>query len=66
MNYAVGIGVRASAAAAALSRSVNLESSAVKVYEIDPLHDSRWEDFVSRHPDASVFHSTHWLVTSRW
>jgi hypothetical protein len=61
MNYAVGIGVRASAAAAALSRSVNLESSAVKVYEIDPLHDSRWEDFVSRHPDASVFHSTHWL-----
>jgi hypothetical protein len=36
-------------------------SSATKVYEIDPLSDSRWEVFVGGHPQASVFHSTNWL-----
>ena len=32
-----------------------------KVYEIDPLGDSRWESFIKRHPRSSVFHSPKWL-----
>ena len=31
------------------------------VYEIDPIRDSRWLEFVSDHPDSSVFHSPNWL-----
>ena len=31
------------------------------VYVIDPLHDARWQEFVRRHPNASVFHSSGWL-----
>jgi CelD/BcsL family acetyltransferase involved in cellulose biosynthesis len=28
---------------------------------IDPLKDRRWDEFVSQHPRASVFHSSAWL-----
>ena len=28
---------------------------------IDPLTDNRWQDFVARHPDSSIFHSVGWL-----
>jgi Acetyltransferase (GNAT) domain len=38
-------------------------SSAMKAYEFDPLSDPRWEIFIERHPQASVFHSTSWLRT---
>ncbi len=31
------------------------------VCEIDPLKDSRWADFVEKHPRACAFHSTGWL-----
>jgi CelD/BcsL family acetyltransferase involved in cellulose biosynthesis len=31
------------------------------VYELDPLVDSRWEEFLYRQPNASVFHSREWL-----
>ena len=31
------------------------------VYEIDPLRDSRWPELISRHPNASVFHTRGWL-----
>src|SRR5579862_551295 len=31
------------------------------VYQIRPLHDSRWSEFLHRHPRASVFHSPEWL-----
>lgn len=31
------------------------------VYEIDPLVDPRWPQFVDIHPDASVFHTVGWL-----
>lgn len=31
------------------------------VYEIDPLRDPRWKEFVERHPRASVFHSPNWV-----
>ena len=33
----------------------------MSVYEIDPLGDARWSEFVQQHPRASVFHSTGWL-----
>ena len=31
------------------------------VHVLDPLTDTRWDDFVERHPRASVFHSRGWL-----
>ena len=31
------------------------------VYTFDPLRDSRWTDFVERHPRASIFHTPGWL-----
>jgi hypothetical protein len=36
-------------------------TSAPKIYELDPLGDSRWQPFVQQHPNASVFHTTGWL-----
>ncbi len=30
---------------------------------LNPLHDSRWADFVGRHPRASIFHTPGWLET---
>jgi len=31
------------------------------VYRIDPLTDARWFEFVSLHPQASIFHTPGWL-----
>lgn len=31
------------------------------IYRIDPLEDSRWEALLTKHPDASVFHTRAWL-----
>jgi hypothetical protein len=31
------------------------------VYQVNPLTDSRWDDFLKRNPRASVFHSRAWL-----
>jgi CelD/BcsL family acetyltransferase involved in cellulose biosynthesis len=36
-------------------------SSAPAFFEIHPLSDARWDRFVERHPDSSVFHTTAWL-----
>jgi hypothetical protein len=33
----------------------------VTVYRIDPIRDTRWAEFISRHDSASVFHSVPWL-----
>jgi hypothetical protein len=33
----------------------------VNVYTINPLLDDRWDDLVSRHPNASAFHQRKWL-----
>jgi lipid II:glycine glycyltransferase (peptidoglycan interpeptide bridge formation enzyme) len=35
------------------------------IYELDPLTDQRWQSFVERHPNASVFHSAGWLEAVR-
>lgn len=32
-----------------------------KVFTLDPLADPRWDDLVSRHPGASLFHTRGWL-----
>jgi len=37
----------------------------MNVYRLDPLQDSRWERFVSTHPQASVFHTRGWLEAVR-
>src|SRR5271166_3886457 len=33
----------------------------MRVYELNPLEDPRWDDLVQRHANGSVFHSSHWL-----
>lgn len=30
-------------------------------YDLDPLQDPRWSEFVARHPRGGVYHSTQWL-----
>ena len=32
---------------------------------IDPLQDSRWQEFIARHPRASAFHTRNWLLALR-
>jgi len=31
------------------------------IHSLDPLRDLRWQEFVGRHPSASVFHTSGWL-----
>jgi hypothetical protein len=31
------------------------------IYRLDPISDPRWQEFLQRHPRASVFHSRGWL-----
>jgi hypothetical protein len=33
----------------------------VSVYQLNPLEDHRWQEFVDRHPESSIFHTTGWL-----
>jgi lipid II:glycine glycyltransferase (peptidoglycan interpeptide bridge formation enzyme) len=33
----------------------------MSVYTSNPLQDNRWDEFVQRHPHASVFHTREWL-----
>jgi CelD/BcsL family acetyltransferase involved in cellulose biosynthesis len=35
------------------------------VYEVQPLTDSRWNEFLERHPRSSVFHTAGWLKALR-
>ena len=35
------------------------------VYELDPLRDHRWQEFLRGHPRASVFHTVGWLEALR-
>ena len=37
----------------------------MKIYQIDPLRDPRWPEFLDRHPMASVFHTPGWLDALR-
>jgi len=38
---------------------------AMTVYTIDPVSDSRWAEFVGKHPAASIFHTPEWLEALR-
>ena len=40
---------------------LEMEHSALAIYEIDPLCDPRWPILVENHPQSSIFHSTSWL-----
>jgi len=37
----------------------------MNVYQLDPLEDSRWTEFVERRPDSSIFHTSGWLNAIR-
>jgi hypothetical protein len=37
----------------------------VPVYKLNPLADARWEEFIERHPQSSVFHTPGWLRALR-
>jgi CelD/BcsL family acetyltransferase involved in cellulose biosynthesis len=37
----------------------------VPVYDLDPLQDPRWKEFLEGHPQASVFHTPEWLEALR-
>lgn len=37
----------------------------MRIYQIDPIKDARWSDFITRHVKASVFHSVGWLKALR-
>lgn len=31
------------------------------VYKVDPIRDRRWAEFLQKHPEASIFHTSGWL-----
>jgi CelD/BcsL family acetyltransferase involved in cellulose biosynthesis len=37
----------------------------MKLHQLDPTNDPRWEQFIERHPRASVFHTAGWLAALR-
>jgi hypothetical protein len=37
----------------------------MNAYRINPLEDPRWAELLSRHPDASIFHTPGWLKALR-
>ena len=43
----------------------SFDPGSLRAFEIDPLGDPRWEEFVQAHPDASVFHTPSWLRALR-
>src|SRR5206468_9094013 len=38
-----------------------MASNEMGIYAFNPLTDSRWSEFIGRHPESSVFHSVPWL-----
>jgi hypothetical protein len=42
-----------------------MASSTATCYTLDPLRDSRWPEFLKRHPRASIFHTPEWLEALR-
>src|SRR5262245_50475073 len=36
-------------------------SCPLEVYQIQPLQDPRWAEFIDKHPGSSVFHTVQWL-----
>src|SRR5262249_10182222 len=46
-------------------RPGGFEQIAVPAYNLDPLRDPRWPEFLETHPRASVFHTPGWLTALR-
>lgn len=45
------------------SRSmIERDVSPIRVVDINPLHDARWETFVANHPDGLIYHHPAWLT----
>jgi hypothetical protein len=42
------------------------EAGLARAFEVDPLRDRRWNNFVERHPRSSVFHRAEWLRALKW
>lgn len=45
----------------AVGSSDMMHAQAIGLQTIDPLTDKRWDDFVSGHPKASIFHQSAWM-----
>jgi hypothetical protein len=60
MNFGIEAAATVSSATK-VALSAKAEPDATSLFEINPLQDSRWEPFIQRHPQASVFHCTSWL-----
>ena len=45
-----------------MNTEVSSSASQLRVFQLDFKRDSRWEDFVSSHPDALIYHHPDWLV----
>jgi CelD/BcsL family acetyltransferase involved in cellulose biosynthesis len=42
-------------------KSCSIDAHPAPVYQIQPLTDPRWAEFVDRHPRSSVFHTVAWI-----
>ncbi len=47
------------------TRATNGRNARMSVYQIDPVQDPRWVEFLGRHPQASVFDCPGWLEALR-
>lgn len=45
--------------------TVSPSAPSMSVFELNPLADLRWDDFVERHPRGSIFHTRGWLQALR-
>jgi len=45
--------------------TAELIQQGTEAYRVDPIGDPRWDEFVNRHPRASIFHTTGWLEALR-
>jgi hypothetical protein len=49
-----------------IHRSSRIEiPESMTVYQINPLQDARWREFLEAHPQASIFHTPEWLECLR-
>ena len=50
----------------ALRADETVQSTAMtKLYQINPVEDPRWAEFLAKHPSASIFHTPGWLEALR-
>src|ERR1700719_3114143 len=47
------------------SPTTDLDQPASRCFQLDPIRDPRWAEFVDTHPKAAVFHTVRWLEALR-